>query len=288
MKKIYSCLLGLALFSSVASAQTIKGPEDINYQNNFDVYQLNPKVDIPVTAVGAGWSLYAFTKIYSKDPSTDEQMARLKKENVPSFDRWAAGMHSENADAASNILFYGSMPAPLLLLLDKEIRQDAPKVGFLYLESMAVTGLLYTGSTYFTNRFRPEAYRTDVPQSELRSGNLRNAFFAGHVALVATSTFFIAKVYGDYHPDSRLKWPLYGAAIAATGTTIYLRHKAGKHFPSDLLIGTAVGTLSGILVPHLHKTNRGQYRAWNVTPTIGNPYSLGDSGYGLSFTYTFK
>src|SRR5690242_5929010 len=36
------------------------------------VYKLNPAVDIPLTLVDAGWTLYAFTKIYSK-PLTDEE-----------------------------------------------------------------------------------------------------------------------------------------------------------------------------------------------------------------------
>lgn len=34
------------------------------------VYKLKPAVDIPVFAVGAGWSAYAFTKIYSKKIQT--------------------------------------------------------------------------------------------------------------------------------------------------------------------------------------------------------------------------
>src|SRR4051812_19932911 len=28
------------------------------------IYKINPGVDIPVVAVGAGWSIFAFTKIY--------------------------------------------------------------------------------------------------------------------------------------------------------------------------------------------------------------------------------
>ena len=49
-----------------------------------------------------------------------------------------------------------------------------------------------------------------------------NSFFAGHVALVGTSVFFIAQTYADYHPDSRYKWAFYsGAARAMTALTGY-------------------------------------------------------------------
>jgi membrane-associated phospholipid phosphatase len=73
------------------------------------------------------------------------------------------------------------------------------------------------------------------------------------VALVGTSTFFIAKVLNDYHPDSKAKWLPFTLASLATGTTAYLRYRGGEHFLSDIVIGVVVGTLSGVLVPHVHK-----------------------------------
>ena len=131
------------------------------------------------------------------------------------------------------------------------------KVAFLYLESMAVTGLLYTGSVYLADRYRPYAYNPNAPMSERTRGGAKNSFFAGHVALVGTSTFFIAKVLNDYHPDSKAKWLPFTLASVATGTTAYLRYRGGQHFLSDILIGTTVGTLSGILIPHVHKNKTG-------------------------------
>ncbi len=267
-----------------SSASSLKMKADVG---NDQMYKINWAVDGPVTGVGTAWTMYAFSRIYDKDPSPVADIEKLDKNDINGFDRWAAGMHSDEADKNSNYLFYGSVAFPFLLLADKEIRKDAPRVGLLYLESMAITGLLYTSSTYFLNRYRPETYRTDIPPSERTDGNYRNAFFAGHVALVATASFFTAQVYADYHPTSSLKWVLYGGAAAATITTAYLRHIAGKHFPSDIIVGTAVGTLSGILVPLLHKNKRMEDRAWRVSPhmnSIGFRNNMG-SGYGLSLTY---
>src|ERR671920_1326353 len=103
-------------------------------------------------------------------------------------------------------------------------------------------------------------------------GNARNAFFAGHAALVGTATFFTAKVFADYHPDSKLKWVFFGAAAVATGTTGYLRHRGGRHFPSDILVGTAVGTLSGILIPHFHKNKLFKDPNLSVLPFTGRSH----------------
>src|SRR5689334_16037044 len=53
------------------------------------VYLLKPAADIPVFAIGAGWSGYAFTKIYHKSPTPEETILGLDKNKINGFDRWA-------------------------------------------------------------------------------------------------------------------------------------------------------------------------------------------------------
>jgi len=243
-------------------------------KDDLPVYKLKSAVDIPLTAVTAGWTYYAFSKIYKKEASSPKQIQDLTINDLNGFDRWAAGRHSEKAADASDLFFYGAMPMPLLLLLDKHMRHDAGKIGLLYLEAMSVTGLLYSSSTYFVDRYRPLAYSTELSVDQRKSGNNRNSFFAGHVALVGTSTFFAAKVFSDYHPDSKLRYAFWGAAAVATGATGYLRHRAGKHFPSDIVIGTTVGALSGILVPQLHKTKLIKNQNITLIPFSGSTHGL--------------
>ena len=105
------------------------------------------------------------------------------------------------------------------------------------------------------SRFRPYAYNPNVEMGTRRGGGARNSFPAGHPGLVATSTFFMAKVYSDYHPEMRNKWILYTAAGGAALATGILRVKAGQHFPTDVATGIPIGVLSGLLVPHFHKNS---------------------------------
>ena len=141
--------------------------------------------------------------------------------------------------------------------------------------------MFYTGTVYFVDRYRPETYNTKIPAEDRTSGNYKDAFLAGHPALVATSLFFTASVYHDFHPGSALSYALYGVAIAGTGATVYLRHLAGKHFPTDLFTGVTLGTLSGILVPHFHKNK--DYKSPNMSVL---PFMY-DKVKGLSFAYRF-
>ena len=58
-----------------------------------------------------------------------------------------------------------------------------------------------------------------------------------------------------------------------------MRLEAGEHFPSDIILGTVMGTLTGILVPQFHKVK---------DPTLSVlPYMNGDAK-GLTLMYQFR
>jgi membrane-associated phospholipid phosphatase len=64
----------------------------------------------------------------------------------------------------------------------------------------------------------------------------------------------MAKVYSDYHPEMGAdKYWLFGAAVVPPLLMAYARLKALDHFPSDIAVGFAVGTLCGILIPEIHR-----------------------------------
>ena len=71
-------------------------------------------------------------------------------------------------------------------------------------------------------------------------------------------------------------------AGAATGATAYMRHAAGQHFPTDILLGITQGTLTGILVPHFHKIKIIKDPNLSIMP-----YSTGKSS-GFALNYKFK
>jgi len=247
------------------------------------VYTLKPGVDIPVIAAGTGWSLYALTKIYIKTPPTVEQIQSLKTSDINAFDRWAVYPYSKSLDKISYYPFYAAIPCPLIFFLtEKETRSDFFKLTFLYWEAMSVTGLLGMTATYNVDRYRPYAYSSATTMDKRTGSIAKNSFYAGHVQVVATPTFFLAKVYADYHPDSKIKWVFYGIASVATGATAYMRLRGGMHFPSDVLLGTATGVLAGVLVPQYHKTKSTKPSSMTIMP-----YSTGDLN-GLVLTYQFK
>ena len=273
MLKRILCLVFVAASVNQVMAQIDSTTEVVRLHRGITsrpdpVYHIKPIVDIPIAVAGTAWTLYGFSKIYGRDKASDAEVLALDKNDINKFDRPIADNYSIKAKEASDKFFYGSMPLPLFLLFDKAIRKDALRVGLLYLEAMAITGTLYTTAAMSANRFRPYAYNSAVDLGTRTRGGAKNSFFAGHVALVGTSTFFMARTLSDYHPDMKNKWILFSIAGLATATTGYLRMEAGQHFKSDVLLGAAIGTLSGILVPGIHK-NKSTDPRLTLTPLVG-------------------
>ena len=271
MGRILTLMLLMTMFSSQAYCQYTDSPEKKSAKDKTEhMYNIRPWIDIPATVIFAGVSVNGFRIIYGRDTIPTATVFTLNKNDINKFDRSVTDNYSEKAKSTSDLFFYGSMPLPLFLLLDKNIRKDGLRVGLLYVQALGFTGVFYTTSAMIANRYRPITYNPGVPMSVRTSGGNKNSFPGGHPALVATSTFFMAKVYADYHPDMKYKWALYTAAAGLTVTTAYLRLKAGYHFKTDLIAGVAVGTLSGILVPHLHKNKAMKGAKLTLLPNYQN------------------
>lgn len=231
-----------------------------------------------------GLSYYGLTLMKDKDGLTEEQIANLNRVQVNRFDRFSAGYHSDQAKKISDIPFYGSFALPLTLLLNENVRGHAGQVLGLYVQTMAVTGALFTMTSGLNPRTRPMVYSQEVELGDKMRANARNSFYAGHTTAAAAASFFFAKVFHDFNPDSPARPYVWAGAAAVPATVGYLRLRAGKHFLSDNLLGYAVGATVGILVPQLHKKTNNT--GFSLSPTI-IPTFAGTASQGANLSYTF-
>ncbi len=183
---------------------------------------------------------------------TPAQLSALDVSRVPRFDRYSLHHYSVSAQHGSDIGLYTSMVIPALLLADRNIRRDAPQVavviGEVFLANLALTTL----TKELVHRTRPFNYNPDAPLEPKLEADARRSFFSGHTSTSAAMTFATARIWTDYHPDSRWKPVVWVAAAALPATVGYLRMRGGKHFLSDVAVGMVVGAATGILIPHWH------------------------------------
>jgi membrane-associated phospholipid phosphatase len=222
-------------------------------QSSNSPYHIDWLRDGAITAGAVGASVVGSLLITNKEKLTEADLVGISKNDVNRFDRFAAGYYSDNAEHTSDYFFYGSFATPFLLLLNENVRQDAPQVFMLYGQAMSIAGGLYSLTAGLTDRKRPSVYATDAPLDARLHKYGENSFYAGHTSATATATFFVAKVFHDLNPDSPARPFVWAAAAAVPATVGYLRLRAGKHFLSDNILGYTIGASIGILVPELHK-----------------------------------
>ncbi len=235
-------------------------PQASARDSSFHPYRVNYWVTGSLIGVGLTTNYLGVSRVFGKKELSPSETEGLNKSNVNSFDRWV--LYQDPANRAdfgrySNYAVASMVVLPAFLLLDKQISRDWFDVLLMYAETMSITPNIYEWSPLgvtFQNRIRPVAYYDQLTYDERKSGNNRNSFYSGHEAVVTASTFFMVKVYSDYHPEiGNNKYLLYGAATIPPLIMGYFRVKALAHFPTDVLVGMGVGALCGIIIPELHR-----------------------------------
>ena len=269
------------LADTTAAPQVIRLDPSARYESP---YKISWKADVPIIAAGIGLSYLGVRLIDAKDDLAPAELAEKTADKVPFFDRHSAGWFDKKADDISYPPFHAAFAMPVVVgLLDKNQRQNYGHVLVMYLETMAITGALFTMTAPTVARPRPFVYKNPdgpnrVDDAYRSDGNNQRSFYAGHTAATAAATFYTAKVFHDFHPGSKARTYVWIAAAAVPAFVGYMRHKAGMHFLSDNIVGYAVGAATGILVPHFHKK---KIKNLSITPQAGTRYQ------GIAAVYKF-
>ena len=248
------------------------------YETNF------VKDGIWITSA-VGLNVLGVKLIQEKDDLSLTDLNNLSKDDIWGIDRWAAGYYSEKANEDSYIPFYASFVLPIALLINENERNNAGQISVLFVETMATTGALFTITAGLVEKSRPLVYNESLDEEKRIDSDEQRSFFAGHTAATAAATFFAAKVFNDFNPDSPLKPYVWGVAAAIPASVGYLRIKAGKHFLTDNLIGYAVGAASGILIPELHKKDNKNVQIYPTTSFNQGEYNFISQGLGISYQF---
>lgn len=168
---------------------------------------------------------------------------------VNAFDRGAIGNHSDVADAVSTVTVGLAVVGPpaldwLLLGRGDALLSDLVVFG----EVLLVNGALVQIVKYSVQRPLPRTYAGDP--ALVRSPGGYRSFYSGHtstaMAALTAAAYTARRRYGEH------VWPWL--VVAGVGASVAAeRVAAGRHFPSDVIVGAAAGTAVGLAVPWLHR-----------------------------------
>ena len=264
MKKIFILIILLSHF--------------VGLSQKTSPYETDLLVDGSIITGVLGVNALGLTIIKNKDSLSLEKFNNLNKNDVWAFDRWSAGYNNDKASKTSDLPLIASLAVPFLFTLDKNTRQHAGQLSVMYVESVGISLAMFTMTAGLVEKSRPRIYSNELSDNIRRSNDNQRSFFSGHVGAAAASTFFAAKVYSDFYPNSKAKPYIWAGAAILPAVVGYYRVKGGNHFTSDVIVGYVVGTASGILVPHLHKRKEKNLK---IAPEIG----FGYQGIGVNYTF---
>lgn len=218
-------------------------------------YRLRSGVDLPLTVGGVAMLGGAFAVGSGQEPLTPAEIAALDPSQVNAFDRGATHQWSPGARTSSNIVIAPLLLAPVALMLTPPGSHEGLTLAAMYGEALLLSNGLTTLIKTAASRTRPYVYNDDpdIPPEDRESLHARRSFPSGHASMAFTSAVFLGTVYSTLHPNSSLRPWIWAGGLVGAGAVSYLRYEAGQHYPTDVLVGGALGVLTGWVVPQLHR-----------------------------------
>ena len=238
-------IINIILIVIISSAQV--------YSANSSPYSLSATTDSLL--IGSGAILWALT-LYTKekvDPLTDDKIRALTPGNINRLDRSATDNWSPNGAKWSDITLTSTMISPLAFLLNDKTRDDFIILGVMYSESLLITNGLNMTIKNIVQRKRPFTYNPDAPHKDKKEKDAVLSFYSGHTANAFNSAVFAGTVFSDYYAQSLWRYAVWGTSLMLASTTGYLRYYSGKHYPTDIIAGAIIGSITGWAIPALHR-----------------------------------
>ncbi len=216
-------------------------------------YKFNPLLD--GVLLGGGILLWEAPSLLIPQDSGHSSCDPCNPNDLNALDRAALGPHYVAARTAANAYFASSA---LFLVFD--IVDAGPKNWRSYLtdfgvvaEAIAWDGVAQQLISHAVRRSRPYLYIPGAYQSERNTLEATASFYSGHASSMFTLGTAFALTYTLRHPHSRWTPLVWVASLTIAAVEPTLRVFSGEHFVSDVLVGSAVGTAFGLVIPTLHR-----------------------------------
>ena len=181
-----------------------------------------------------------------------------KDRELWAMDRWAVFPYSSGLSLASDAAVAAMMILPMAVSAwdarqGSQAWSDAFADAVIFGEAIALSSSLDLYVRSLAVHPRPQVYDGNAPASKRLSAEASGSFYSGHASAAFLSAVYFSGTYSLRHPDSRYRSWIRAGSLGAAAIVSGLRVAAGKHYPSDVLAGAAIGSFFGWVFPYLHR-----------------------------------
>ena len=228
----------LVLLGGLASPATVRGQAPDTLPPVPAVITLGD-----VLATTAAGTLFAAPILFDVGPDTPD-CAPCDRRDLPGFDRWALARERSGWEAASTLALVGLAVGVELDLVFGERGEGGPHAVALVESAAWALGLTEVLKAA-VGRGRPVLYDPAITPDDVEPDDLRSMPSAHTSAAFALATsWWLSRRALDAEPR---RVPAWLGFVVAAGVGV-MRVSAGRHFPSDVVTGAALGVASAVVV----------------------------------------
>lgn len=218
-------------------------------------YRLYPALD--AVTIGLSAVVWWVPSLYPQG-FTDAKGCECRLASLNGLDRALASRYSAGFSIAGEVLITSLYISAVVLDLLDVVNADQPFTGFLVdiavmAEALMLNGAINQIAKLALPRARPLLYERELTDPLQLEPDSYTSFYSAHTSSAFSLALAYAQTFAYRHPESPYRFLVYLAAVAAGSIIGGTRIAAGKHFPSDVLVGAAAGTAFGLLIPWLHR-----------------------------------
>lgn len=241
---------------------------------NSHHYDVSVRLDVPLLL---GISLTSALGVYQyygmeRVPASD---LKTKSDFLP-WDRPFVGRYSEWATVVSRYsAAFGVVPLALAGYSWYKGDADGHDFGafaLMFAEALALQNALNQIVRSSQLWPRPYIYAKSGKGAEKAKearGEAYGSFYSGHASAAFTVAVFTGEWFSEIYPNSEYKSLVWASSFTLAAGVGILRVVAGKHYPSDVIIGALMGTGVSFGVLKLHEICKKKIAIWAIPGNIG-------------------
>lgn len=226
-------------------------------------YRLTLDLDLPIILIAGATasSFFVLPELSGAPCAPDCDRRRINR-----FDRFAAGNYDRSWTTVGDIATAATLAMPIVVVLADEGIARGLNDDLVVAEAALVASATQVAVSFAVTRPRPRVYSERAPLAERTNGNAARSFFSGHVANTMAASVAALRTLQRLHQPV-LGWITFGAGLAGSSLVGVSRVASGGHFPSDVLVGAALGAGVGLAIPAIHD------RPIRIEPIAGATYN---------------
>jgi membrane-associated phospholipid phosphatase len=269
-KVFFAVLCSAPLALSAPDTSLLENPSSVPSRH----YEVFVRLDVPLVLGITLTSALGVYQYYNMERVSAGEMK--SSSNLLPWDRPFAGHYS---DWATNVSHYSAVlaVAPLALAGYSWYKGDADAHDFGSFSLMLAEAFVLQNALNQIVRSsqlwpRPYMYSKGgkgAKKARDAHGEAYGSFYSGHASAAFTVAVFTGEWFSEIYPNSKYKSIVWASSFALAAGVGALRVVAGKHYPTDVVVGSLVGAGVSMGIIKMHEICKKNISFWVIPNNFG-------------------